>query len=153
MSDLNRHVMRLLCSYKRWTGKDLIPPPLDAESACLTLKTAPFVLVSHGVEEDPILNYGNDLALQLWEMDWKRFTQTPSRLTAEAPNREERARLLDQVSRFGYIEDYSGVRISASGRRFIIEKAVVWNVMDESEKYCGQAATFSQWTPLNEEKP
>lgn len=153
MSDLNRHVMRLLCSYRRWTGKDLIPPPFDAESACLSLKSASFVLVSHGIEKDPVLNYGNDLALQLWEMDWERFTQTPSRLTAEAPNQEERARLLAQVSRFGYIEDYSGVRISASGRRFLIEKAVVWNVMDEREGYCGQAATFSQWKHLNKEKP
>jgi len=29
---------------------------------------APFVLISHGTEDDPILNYGNRVALWLWQM-------------------------------------------------------------------------------------
>src|SRR5262245_20037909 len=116
MSDLNRHVMRLLSSFKHWTGRDLIPLRGSSETMSQDLKAAPFVVVSHGLQADPILNYGNDIALQLWEMDWDRFIQTPSRLTAEPLNREERAKLLERVTRFGYIDDYSGVRISSSGR-------------------------------------
>ena len=58
----------------------------------------PFVLVAHGTEADPVLNYGNATALALWEMSWEELTRTPSRLTAEAPNREERARLLATVA-------------------------------------------------------
>jgi hypothetical protein len=79
---------------------------------------APFVVVSHGTEADPVLNYGNAAALALWEMSWEELTRTPSRLTAEAPNREERAKLLEAVTRRGFIDDYSGVRISKTGRRF-----------------------------------
>jgi len=30
----------------------------------------------------------------------------------------------------------------------MIQQAVVWNVLDESENYTGQAATFAQWQPL-----
>ena len=30
-----------------------------------------------------------------------------------------------------FIDDYTGVRISASGRRFRIDKAVVWNLVDQ----------------------
>jgi hypothetical protein len=30
---------------------------------------APFVVVSHGIEANPILNYGNKKALTLWELD------------------------------------------------------------------------------------
>ena len=106
---------------------------------------APFVLVSHGTEADPILNYGNAAALALWEMTWEELTRTPSRLTAEAPNREERARLLDAVTRRGFIDDYSGVRISKSGRRFRISRATVWNLLTETNQPCGQAAMFDKW--------
>ena len=106
---------------------------------------APFVLVSHGTEADPILNYVNAAALALWEMTWEELTRTPSRLTAEAPNREERARLLDAVTRRGFIDDYSGVRISKSGRRFRISRATVWNLLTETNQACGQAAMFDKW--------
>ena len=41
--------------------------------------------------------------------------RTPSRLTAEPVAREERARLLDEVTRNGFIANYAGVRISSRG--------------------------------------
>ena len=48
----------------------------------------------------------------------------------------------------GAIEDYAGVRVSANGRRFMIEGATVWNVVDEDGRYYGQAATFPRWREL-----
>jgi hypothetical protein len=101
--------------------------------------------VSHGTEADPVLNYGNAVALALWEMSWEELTRTPSRLTAEAPNREERERLLEVVTRRGFIDDYSGVRITKSGKRFRISRATVWNLLTEKNEPCGQAAMFSEW--------
>jgi len=106
---------------------------------------APYVLVSHGTEADPVLNYGNQAALNLWEMTWTELTSTPSRLTAEAPNREERTRLLARVTRDGFIDNYSGVRISKSGRRFRIDQAIVWNLVTAAGKPAGQAAMFDRW--------
>ena len=93
---------------------------------------------------DPVLNYGNAAALVLWEMPWAELTRTPSRLTAETPNREERARLLATVTARGFIDDYSGVRISKTGRRFRIAQATVWNLLDGCGNYSGQAALFSR---------
>jgi N-carbamoylputrescine amidase len=61
----------------------------------------------------------------------------PSRLTAEAPDREERARLLAEVTAKGFIDHYSGVRVSSSGRRFRIEGAVVWNLIDQQGHLSG----------------
>jgi hypothetical protein len=46
------------------------------------------------------------------------------------------------------MEGYGGVRISKSGRRFRVENSIVWNLLDEQDRYCGQAATFSRWTYL-----
>jgi len=81
-------------------------------------------------------------------MDWAAFTKLPSRLSAEAPIRAERDALLQRVTEHGYIDDYSGVRISSSGKRFLIEQATVWNLMDGEGAYCGQAAMFGVWRML-----
>ena len=126
-------------------GRDLLPGILNPAELARCLYEAPFVVVSHGTEADPILNYGNAAAQTLWEMSWDELTRTPSRLTAEAPVREERARLLAAVSARGFIDDYSGIRISKSGRRFQIAKATVWNLITERGERCGQAATFDCW--------
>jgi len=106
-------------------------------------------VVSHGTEADPILNYANAAALALWEMTPAQFMQTPSRLTAEPMHRDERARLLERTRRDGYADDYSGVRISATGKRFRIERAIVWNLTDAVGSHRGQAAMFSDWTPVS----
>lgn len=142
------HTEILLRSHRQFTGRDLLPVTGDACVQTRLLYEAPFVVVSHGTEADPVLNYGNATALDLWQMTWEQLTRTPSRFTAEAPEREERARLLEAVTANGFIDDYSGVRISKSGRRFRIARATVWNLVDGEGKHYGQAATFSDWTWL-----
>ncbi len=136
----------LLDSYALWLKTELISRNGTSLQQAERLFTSPFVVVSHGLENDPILNYGNQAALDLWEMEWDQLTNTPSRLTAEPDNREERARMLERAKTHGYITDYRGIRISGSGRRFLVERATVWNVQDQDGSRLGQAATFSEWT-------
>ena len=143
----------LLDSYALWLKQELIDRSGDIEAQSERLFLAPFVVVSHVESPDPILNYGNQHALDLWEMTWAEFTATPSRLTAEPVNREERARTLDRVAAHGFITDYQGVRISRTGRRFLVERATVWNVLDGHGNKRGQAATFTEWTPLAPKEP
>jgi MEKHLA domain len=143
--DLILHSKRLYCSFVHWTGKSLIATKGTDEEIGRSLFEAPFILVSHGTERDPILNYGNQAALNLWQMDWAQFTSTPSRLTAEPVTQAERERLLSQAATHGYIDNYNGIRISSTGQRFYIKAAIVWNVLDDEGQKCGQAATFSQW--------
>ena len=83
----------LLDSFRRWLGRDLIERKGSPEEQAKTLYQAPFVVVSHGMESDPILNYGNKIALDLWELDWERFIMTPSRLTAEPVKDRKSTRL------------------------------------------------------------
>jgi len=139
----------LLDSFARLLGRDLVPRGGTAAEEAEHLFHAPIVVVSHGIQADPILNYGNAAALALWGMTPEQFTQTPSRLTAEPMHRDERARLLERTRRDGYVDDYAGVRISATGKRFRIEQAIVWNLTDAAGSHRGQAATFSVWTPLD----
>jgi hypothetical protein len=144
------HTQLLLDSYRRWTGRELIARTGSPRNQAMSLYLAPFVVVSHGTQPDPILNYGNQTALTLWEMSVEDLLRTPSRMTAEPLQREERARLLERTSRQGFVDDYQGIRISSTGRRFRIDQATVWNLVDSSGQHAGQAATFSEWTFLEE---
>ena len=62
------HSRLLLDSYRRATWRDLLVPVPGQGEAAAALFRAPFVLLSHGTEADPVLNYGNAAALKLWEM-------------------------------------------------------------------------------------
>jgi MEKHLA domain-containing protein len=139
------HTQLLARSFRKWTGRDLLPGLFNLAGLSKNIFHAPFVLVSHGMEADPILNYGNQAALNLWEMPWEELTRTPSRLTAEAPKHEERAKLLETVAARGFIGDYSGARISKTGKRFRISRATVWNLISETGEPRGQAAMFEEW--------
>lgn len=144
------HTQLLLDSYRRWLGQELVTRTKSREADARELFRAPFIVVSHGVQADPILNYGNSVALDLWEIDVATLLQTPSRKTAEPMHRDERANLLERTTRDGYVDDYQGIRISGTGKRFRIDRAIVWNLIDAQENFAGQAATFSEWVMLDE---
>ena len=145
---LRPHVELLLASHLRLTGRRLWPSEALGAALAREVFEAPFVLLSHGVEADPIFNYANRAALALFQYTWDEFIRIPSRESAEPANQAARAALMQKVTTQGYVDDYSGVRIAKSGARFRIERATVWNVVDAGGVYRGQAATFSEWTPL-----
>lgn len=148
---LVEHSTLLADSYRRVTGRQLIADSaFTGEGLAGALFEAPFVLVSHNTAEDPLFNYGNRPALQLFELDWDVFIRLPSRLSAEAQNREERQRLMTRVTQDGFIDDYRGIRVSSTGKRFWIENATVWNIIDARGDYRGQAAMFHDWTPITD---
>ena len=81
-------------------------------------------------------------------MTWDQLVQTPSRLTAEPVNRAEREWMLEQAKARGYLDTYRGVRVTSTGRRFLVENALIWNVVNAEGQRVGQAATFPRWTWL-----
>ena len=108
----------LLTSYRRFVGVDLLARDGSDQDQSRALFEAPFVVVSHGTQTDPVLNFGNQAALDLWELKLETLLKTPSRMTAEPAHRDERARLLERTSRDGFVDDYRGIRIASTGRRF-----------------------------------
>ena len=142
------HAALLSGSLHRWSGAFLPGAEKVDAAVAQAIFTAPFALVSHGVETDPVFNYGNRTALELFEMGWADFVALPSRCSAEPVDRAERAQLMERVSDQGFIDDYAGVRVSSRGRRFYIERATVWNLVDEQGSYRGQAALFDRWQYL-----
>lgn len=143
-AEITAYSHRIADSFRHWTGNDFITP-VDRERLATRLYHGPFALVSHGIEADPIFCYANLTAQELWGMDWDAFTALPSRLSAEEDVQQERARLLELAEKQGYFDDYKGVRISATGKRFRILDCMVWNVIDEAGTRIGQAACFTEW--------
>jgi hypothetical protein len=140
---IQKQVHHLCWSYQHWTGLALVEG--NMHEAVDILYHAPFAVVSHGVEADPIFNYANDRAMQLFRMSWDEITSLPSRLSAEAMLRSERANFLARVAKNGYVCDYSGIRIASDGKRFEIKNATVWNVVNSQGVCYGQAAMIADW--------
>jgi hypothetical protein len=145
------HAALLLASHHALTGRPLLPilPAETQDQAAWRLYAAPFVVLAHDTSVDPLFTYANLAAQRLFEMHWDEIVGLPSRLSAEAPARAERERLLERVAAQGFIDDYTGVRIAKSGRRFRIQRATVWNLVDPSGRRVGQAATFADWVPCD----
>lgn len=133
-------------SFARVTGEELVRPYGDTLAR---LWHAPAVILAHGTEADPVFFYGNRTALDLFEMTAEEFVALPSRFSAEPDARSERERLLAEVAEKNFITNYSGVRIAKSGKRFVIDRATVWNLLADDGAIHGQAACFEHWRPLD----
>jgi hypothetical protein len=133
-------------SYARLLGAALVPPEYDNQNAIRWLyEDAPFCVLAHSTDPDPVFIYGNLAAQRCFEYNWDELTTLRSRLSAEEPNREERQRLLDDVKRYGFATGYRGLRIAKSGKRFWIENVTVWQLLDGDGFLQGQAAIYRDW--------
>lgn len=148
---LQAFLQHLLLSYERCTGTPLVSGIAFADKV-REMARAPFVVLSHDAQAEPVYNFGNALALQLWEMQWNEFTSMQSNRCAEPMHREQRERFLQEVRERGFARGYSGVRISKTGRRFRIEDVTCWNIYDERGERIGQAATYPRWVFLPQDE-
>lgn len=137
------HAALILRSYRHWTGRDLLEP--DIELAAHSLYNAEFAVLSHDNAADPCFTYANLTAQRLFDLPWTAFIGMPSRFSAEPQAQAEREHLLAWVSAHGFLDDYTGVRITRSGKRFRVQQATVWNLLDKFHTICGQAACLRTW--------
>jgi len=132
----------LTASYARLVGTPLVRQDQDAD---WLYREAPFVVLAHGTDPDPNFIYANKAAQACFGYSFEEFLALPSRLSAEPTDRAQRRALLEKVARDGFLSGYSGVRVAKSGRRFIIEDGIVWELIDRAGMRHGQAATFGSW--------
>ncbi|MDE2301267.1 MAG: MEKHLA domain-containing protein [Sphingomonadales bacterium] len=127
-------------SHERLFGRPLVA---RSDDPLLALWRAPLAIVAHGPGEDPCFFFANRAALAAFETDAESIRRMPSRLSAGPQDRTARAAALARVAREGFIDDYTGVRVSTRGQRFRIEAARLWNLLDEQGRCHGQAAAFA----------
>ena len=140
------HAQLLLDSHRALLKRDLLESP--SMEIGRALYVSPMVVLAHDTAADPVFFYGNLAAQHLFELDWNELVQLSSRFSAEPVARDERQRLLDLVTLQDFIDNYSGIRIAKSGKRFMIEHATVWNLRGKEGQVLGQAAAFDHWVPV-----
>jgi hypothetical protein len=74
---------------------------------------------------------------------------TKSADVEDATTQAERRALLDKAASDGLITNYSGVRMSSTGKKFRIESATVWTMTDGDGVKTGQAVRFEKVVRLN----
>jgi hypothetical protein len=134
-------------SYLHWTNKTLLPHIVSGNQAS-ALHAAPFGLLCHDGAPDPLFTYANLNAQKLFDRCLMDFIGLPSRLSAESVMQGARHSKLQEALHNGIITDYSGVRVSATGRRFFIQNVSIWNVKDDLGTLIGQAAMIPHWDYL-----
>ncbi|KJK17265.1 MEKHLA domain-containing protein [Burkholderiaceae bacterium 16] len=130
-------------SYARLLRQPLVPQGMPVSEATKWLyECAPFAVLAHNTDPDPLFIYGNKAAQRRFEYSWDEITRLPSRLSAEPQNREDRQQFLARVQQIGYEAGYRGVRITKSGQRFMIEEATLWQLLDTDGRGHGQAVVI-----------
>lgn len=134
-------------SYKKQYDEFLMEVSFDTLAEAMYI--APFACLAHNKFEegvdDPVFTYANRAALQLFEGTWDSMIGLPSRNSADAEAQEERNQLLEVAATGGSIQDYSGWRVSMSGKRFKLKDVKLFNVTELDGTLWGQAAVFKQY--------
>ncbi|WP_323148605.1 MEKHLA domain-containing protein [Pseudomonas oryzihabitans] len=145
MSATDLSLLPLLeASYRLWLGQPLPRPAdlLEADVFAWLHERAPYALLAHGSESDPLFCYVNEQALRCFGYPLDEFIGMPSRFSASPKDRDERQRLMEAVGRQGYASGYEGWRVDKAGEAFQIHAGVVWNLVDAEGIRLGQAALF-----------
>ncbi|GJP68573.1 hypothetical protein CLOP_g25254 [Closterium sp. NIES-67] len=150
-ADIIMHSLELIDSYYRATGRPMFDKAVEVAEAAKELWSAPFLVMSHGTEDDPIFNYGNESALRAFESTWADFTALPSRYSSADPDSPARKELLHQAEEGP--KDLKGlVRVSTKGTKFEIDDGVLWTLVATDGERFGQAAVIREWHLLDPPK-
>jgi MEKHLA domain. len=147
-SYLKDYIYLITKSLKELANIEIVDSSLSIEEQAKQVFSSGYVLLAHNASDDPIFNYANQTALNLFEMSWEEIINMPSKYSAESDERGQREKFISEVEAKGYSKDYSGIRISKSGRRFEIKNVILWNVYDSENNRIGQAALFDEYEYL-----
>jgi len=144
---------QLIGSYRNGFGQPLVtglPGDASGEQWAQALFAAPIVVLAHDGSpldrgDGPRLIYANRAALTLWGRPWAEMVGMPSQLTAEPTERASRQSALTAAQQETSFRGYRGIRINRHGRRFQINNARLWTLVEPAGQACGQAACFSSW--------
>jgi hypothetical protein len=143
------HIALILANLKQLTGDDLIQKyGFSLDNLGAQVFDADFYLLSHNCDRDPILNYGNQRVLDLWEISWSELTQMYSHETAKSSDRASRSAVMQQVAVHNYVSGYDGIRVSKTGREFRILDVTIWNLFTSDRQPSGQAAWFKSYESI-----
>jgi len=132
----------ILDSYARLLGRELIPRSGDAAEDARRLFDLPLAVLAHDTSPQPLLDWANQAAAMAFDATPEALLGLPSAATAPADAVADRGKLFEALARDGFVTGYSGVRISLTGRRFVIDDVTVLEVTDAAGSPAGHAAVI-----------
>ena len=97
----------------------------------------PYAIASH--DTNSVFNYANEASLQLFKTNWDEMIGVHSSVSASKSSQSDRNKMLKEVARIGFVEDYKGTRMAFDGSLFQINDAIIWNIVDSKNNSQGQA--------------
>jgi len=143
-----RRAMEILESYRRLLGYDLIPRSGAAAEDARRLFELPLAVLAHDTAPQPLLDWANRAALAAFDATPEALLGLPSSRTAPADAAADRGKLFDVLARQGFVTGYSGVRVSLTGRRFVIDDVTVFALADAAGRPAGHAAVIGSTRPV-----
>jgi MEKHLA domain len=139
----------MLLEQQQQQGDDSSPTTTSYNSDNITTaeqldKNHRFGILSHGIQEDPIYNYGNCAALQLFEQTLETLCQTPSRYSTVESLMEDRQQLIQNIRQMGYGTITNAVRTTSRGKLFVIPTIWIWHVYHDDGRRIGLAALYDR---------
>ena len=132
----------ILDSYRRLLGRELLPRSGEATEDARRLFDLPLAVLAHDASPAPLLDWANLAAARAFDSTPESLLGRPSAATAPADAAADRRALFDVLARQGFVTGYSGVRISLTGRRFVIDDVTVFEVTDATGRPAGHAAVI-----------
>ncbi|CAB9507466.1 MEKHLA domain-containing protein [Seminavis robusta] len=103
-----------------------------------------FGILSHGIQEDPIYNYGNAAALELFDNTIEDLCQTPSRYSTVESLMDDREQLIQSINTFGHGTIRDATRRTTKEKLFVIATIWIWHVFDDNGTRIGLAALYDR---------
>lgn len=137
----------ILDSFRRLLGQELIGRTGDAGEDARRLFEMPLGVLAHDTAATPLLDWANRAAAVAFDATPEQLLGRPSAATAPAEASADRERLFATLRRHGFVTGYSGTRITATGRRFMIEDVTVFELRDARGNPAGHAAIIGKTRP------
>jgi PAS domain-containing protein len=137
----------ILDSFRRLLGRELIGRTGDAGEDARRLFELPLGVLAHDTATTPLLDWANRAAAAAFDATPEELLGRPSAATAPADASADRERLFETLRRHGFVTGYTGMRITTTGRRFLIEDVTVLELRDGRGNPAGHAAIIGKTRP------
>jgi PAS domain-containing protein len=138
----------ILDSFRRHFSHDLFDRAGDPAEDARRLFDLPQAVLAHDTSPEPLLDWANRAAAAAFDATPESLLGRPSAATAPADAVADRGKLFEALARDGFVTGYSGVRVSLTGRRFIIDDVTVFELFDAAGQPAGHAAMIGATRPV-----
>ncbi|MGK9168781.1 MEKHLA domain-containing protein [Inquilinus limosus] len=138
--------LRLLAgSHARLVGTPLLPEEAGGDAAVQArwlYEAAPFCVLVHNTDADPPSSMPTERPRPASSIACTSSRRCPPASPPRRRTGRSGSGCWTPLPADGFITSYRDLRVAKSGRRFWIENATVWRLIDEAGTLHGQAATF-----------